>query len=614
MSNGVHASSARNLYGRHGRINPSGRGPKKSHPVRNTLLVLLFLILAAVAAAGVVGYKFYTEAMQVKDHEMAVVDTVKSIGSMDGLDANALDAAIPQIQQHTSAARQITQGKLWEYAAKVPKYGDNIKTVKGMTEVLDDLTSTSLPKLSEIVKTLQTANLSDGKGGVNLQPIQQIQSSFTEVNNLLQQQNINYQNITQPNIDLVKNAYEQGGAQFSKIADQINAVNDMLNVLPQFLGQNGARQYLVIAYSTSEARSSGGLIGSLGTMTADNGKVTVGDFHPNAGFVNVYHGGNSSEESVFSSPLNFNWDIRDWMAVPDFSRTAEVTNKIWRYTYGSSNDGVMAIDPVFIQEMIGITGDITLDNGMTLTGKNTAEFLLNGIYKDVPVAKQDYYFEFVAKSAMSKMFQDLSIPKMLKMTQAMGTMAEGRHLYMYTFHDDEAKNFQGTGLAKNAPSSEEAPEVGIYFNQQNASKLDWYMKRKTTITRTAGTASGKATYHVRLEMTNSVSQAEVNKYGTYLMGGVSNAVASKGTSVEKMLFYAPAGGSISNITASGNHVTKASKVTLNGATTYTSVATLKPGETAVYEFDITTSGKATQDLKLDQTPMCWTDPNVTYNY
>ena len=134
--------------------------------------------------------------------------------------------------------------------------------------------------------------------------------------------------------------------------------------MPKLLGQDGPRTYLLVAQTTSEQRSGGGLVGSLGTMQVDNGNISVGEFHSNKEFVALGESATAEEHDVFSDPLYFSFDVRDLFAVPDFSRTAEMLNTVWqRSEYACDIDGVIAIDPLFIQEMVRINGDITLDNG-----------------------------------------------------------------------------------------------------------------------------------------------------------------------------------------------------------------------------------------------------------
>ena len=66
--------------------------------------------------------------------------------------------------------------------------------------------------------------------------------------------------------------------------------------------------------TTSEMRSSGGLIGSVGELTADNGSVHVGEFKANKDYLPYGIGDHSADMArVFSDegPLHMSFDIRD---------------------------------------------------------------------------------------------------------------------------------------------------------------------------------------------------------------------------------------------------------------------------------------------------------------
>lgn len=411
----------------------------------------------------------------------------------------------------------------------------------------------------------------------------------------------------------VKKAYQQGKDQLDNIADLVGQVSNATHMLPSFLGQNGARTYLLAAQTTSETRSGGGLVGSLGTMTADHGKIAVGDFHPNGEFVNG-NNGTAEEHAVFNRPLGFSFDVRDTFAVPDVSRNAEMLNASWqRSQYACNIDGLISVDPVFIQKMVEINGPVTLSNGTVLTGENTAEYMLNTIYKDVPVAQQDEYFEYIAKTVMDGAFGNMTVDKMMKVAQSIGDLAENRHFYAYTFHDDEAKYFQGAGLAKNAPESETNPETGIYISEQNPSKMGWYIDRTSEVTKT-----GDKTYHVKYTLTNRMTSTEMATCTSYILGGEQKGVggvpvAPSGTSAQRVLIYAPAGGSIGSIAVTGD-VRDRSNATMDGKPLNSSMAYIAPGKSVTYEFDVTVSDKATANMKLDQTPCGKMTNDVKYNY
>lgn len=594
----------------------SARG---AHTTRNILLLVLGVLVVLGAVGGLCAWRFYQQAMDVRDHELAAVEAVSGLRDVSQLrDADTMNAAIEQAQVHASAAKEIADGALWRVASYVPVLGDDVTAVRGMVDVVDGMVGETLPSLASTVQTLMNSGLSGGgEGQLNLQPIVDAQEGFAQANELVQQQVDTINALPQPHVGVVRSAYEQGKEQINKVADMLDQVSGMVQAMPKLLGQDGPRTYLLVAQTTSEQRSGGGLVGSLGTMQVDNGNISVGEFHSNKEFVALGESATAEEHDVFSDPLYFSFDVRDLFAVPDFSRTAEMLNTVWqRSEYARDIDGVIAIDPLFIQEMVRINGDITLDNGQVLTGDNTAEFMLNGIYKAFDPDTQDMYFEYVASAVMDGAFSNMTMDKMMQIAQAMGTLAEGRHFYAYTFHEDEAEYFQGAGFAKNAPDSETDPEVGIYMNEQNASKLGWYLRRSSTITRTACNADGSQTYHVTFSITNTLTSDEMASATTYILGGaqpgVDGIVAPAGTSAQRMLFYAPAGGSITNLTASGDVRDQENK-TMDGKNLITNVAYIAPGETVTFDFDVTTSAKAESDLRLDQTPAGWLDENVTYD-
>lgn len=591
----------------------------RSHVVRNVVLAALGVLVVLGAVGGFCAWRFYQQAMDVRDHELAAVEAVSGLQDISQLrDADTMNAAIKQAQSHASAAKEITGGALWRVASYVPVLGDDVTAVRGMVDVVDGMVGDTLPSLASTVQTLMNSGLSGGgEGQLNLQPIADAQDGFAKANELVQQQADAINALPQPHIGVVRSAYEQGKEQINKVADMLDQVSGMVQAMPKLLGQDGPRTYLLVAQTTSEQRSGGGLVGSLGTMQVDNGNISVGDFHSNKEFVPLGESATAEEHDVFSGPLSFSFDVRDLFAVPDFSRTAEMLNTVWqRSEYACDIDGVIAIDPLFIQEMVRINGDITLDNGQVLTGDNTAEFMLNGIYKAFDPDTQDMYFEYVASAVMDGAFSNMTMDKMMQIAQAMGTLAEGRHFYAYTFHEDEAEYFQGVGFAKNAPDSETDPEVGIYMNEQNASKLGWYLHRSSTVTRTACNEDGSQVYHVTFSITNTLTSDEMAGATTYILGGaqpgVDGIVAPSGTSAQRMLFYAPAGGSITNLTASGDVRDQENK-TMDGKNLITNVAYIAPGETVTFDFDVTTSAKAESDLRLDQTPAGWLDENVTYD-
>lgn len=235
-------------------------------------------------------------------------------------------------------------------------------------------------------------------------------------------------------------------------------------------------------------------------------------------------------------------------------------------------------------------------------------------YKDVPIAQQDAYFEYIAQTVMNQAFGNMNTQKMLAMANSIGDLIEQRHFYAYTTHADETKYFQESGIS----GKESTSQVGIYLNEQNPSKLGWYIDRKATVTKSATNKDGSRSYHVKYTLTNTLTDSEIASANTYILGGVQKGVENKpvaesGTSVQRMLFYAPAGGTIGTITATGD-VRDQRKATMDGKHLTTNVAYIAPGKRVTFEFDVTTSPKATAKLTIDQTPSGKLRNEVDYQY
>ena len=58
----------------------------------------------------------------------------------------------------------------------------------------------------------------------------------------------------------------------------------LINLLPQLLGEDGKRTYLVMVQNPAELRSAGGMVGTIAAITADKGTITIGDFATTSGW------------------------------------------------------------------------------------------------------------------------------------------------------------------------------------------------------------------------------------------------------------------------------------------------------------------------------------------
>lgn len=589
------------------------RHHRKRRRVWPWVVGILTIVVLTLAAVGVMGFQLFKQAKQVQAHENSAIAMLSKFSSGDAETlANAGDI-LPQIAHETQQAQDIAHGGLWNTAAKMPFIGSDISTVQGMTAAINDIVQDSIPQFVNVLKTLNDAQIANGDNGVNLQPIIDAVEPLKKANASFQQQVRDYDALPTPSISMIRSAYDKGETQLNDLADRVNALSNTFQILPTLLGDGQQRTYAVMAMTPSEMRSSGGLIGSVGDLTTSNGTVHIGDFRSNGDYL-PYGIGDHSEDMkrVFTDegPLHMSFDIRDLAVFPNTADSAVAMQSVWNRTpWGQSVplDGVIMVDPVFLQQLIAINGNVTLPDGTVLTGENTAEFLMNTVYQKYPENETDVLFGVVAGQAMKSMFSHMDMGKLYKTGKMLGTMAKGRHFTMYAFDERAEQGIQAAGFTGQTPSSETDPSVGIYLTEQNPSKMGWYVKREAKIQRV--NCDDGDLYHVEFMVHNTMTEEEAKSLPWYITGNNSD---NTGKAMEKILFYAPQGGSISNLMQLGGKVDAVKETTIDGVNAYETYAQVNPGQIATFTFDVRVSTKATAPLTIDQTPMGWVDDGITY--
>ena len=587
---------------------------KRHHRVWPWVLSIVGLFVAVLVLFGIAGFNVYRQSKEVQAHESRALSMISDFSTkIDDANVQKGKDQLPQIQQETSQASAIANGAWWNIANKIPYFGSNVSTVQGMTNVIDDLMHQSVPQFMDVVTNLQHANLSSTDDGINLRPIIDCQQGMQKANESLQHQVGAYNALPQPNIDIVRSAYAQGSDKLNALATRVDALSSTFRMLPGFLGNGQTRTYAVMSMTTSEMRSSGGLIGSVGELTADNGSVHVGEFKANKDYLPYGIGDHSADMArVFSDegPLHMSFDIRDTAVFPDTERAALAMQSIWNRTpWGQQKplSGVIMVDPVFVQEMVAINGPVTLADGTTLNGDNTAEYFLNTVYKQYEASQTDAVFGETTGNVIAGMFKSLNLGKLVKIGETMGTMARERHFTMFSFDANLEKEIQAAGFTGETPNDPQNPSVGIYLTEQNPSKMGWYIKRTATIEKTRCDASG-ATYHVEYTLNNTMKVSDVANLPPYITGVDA---PNRGKGIEKILFYPPAGGRINNISQLNGAVNAVQKTTMNGKELYKTVVEILPEQSVTYSFDVTVSPQAQSALTIDQTPLGWKDTGIT---
>lgn len=531
----------------------------------------VFIAIAAVMVVftGTIG----TQALLVKHHEEAAIAVVKDAVKEHRL--NDLDGVVADMQKQTRAAKNITNGPLWSFTEKLPGIKGSMRVVRMMTDVVDDMARDTVPKFADVAQTIDAKSIYKD-GSINAEPIVQALPELETAAQSLQRYTEEFDRIPTPRIGIVANALNSSRGMLDRANYYMQAaVDEYIPNLPTWLGYEGKQTYAILAMTPGEMRASGGLIGAVGTVTITNGKIAIGDFESNLEFANDGISARNlteDENRLYreEGPMSLNYDVRDIANSPDNVRVADYFKAIWSNAeIGKTTElnGVVLADPLMVQSLVKVLGDVTLPNGTVLTGTNTADFLINTAYKEYPAEETDAMFGTVAKACVQRLMGDLDAGKLGKLASEMLTLAHNRHLAVYSFDPTMQQIFWDFGLTSTVPLDEAKPEIGIYITENNPSKMGWYIKRSTKITQLDCLEDGPAKYHVEYTIRNTMTDEESKTLPWYITGARSEFPDSQGTSFEKIVFMPPAGGTMSDFEVTAMALTRSRIRSITGSST-----------------------------------------------
>lgn len=575
--------------------------------------ILIAIAVVLVAFAGTVG----TQALLVKHHEEAAIAVVKDAVKERKL--NDLDGVVADMQKQTRAARNITNGPLWSFTEKLPGIKGSMRVVRMMTDVVDDMAQDTAPKFVDAAQTIDAKSIYKN-GSINAEPIVKALPELETAAQSLQRYTEEFDRIPTPRIGIVANALNSSRGMLDRANYYMQAaVDEYIPNLPKWLGYEGKQTYAILAMTPGEMRASGGLIGAVGAVTITDGKLEIGDFESNMKFAgaSITARNLSEDENRLyreEGPMSLNYDVRDIANSPETVRVADYFKAIWNQTEMGKDtelNGIVLADPLVVQSLVEVLGDVKLSNGTVLTGTNTADFLINTAYREYPAEETDAMFATVAKACVKRLMGDLDAGKMAKLASEMFTLAHNRHLAVYSFDPTMQQIFWDTELTSTFPFDEAKPEIGIYITENNPSKMGWYIKRSTKITQLDCLEDGPAKYHVEYTIRNTMTDEESKTLPQYITGVMSAFPDSHGTSFEKIVFMPPAGGTMSDFEVTGNGADPVAD-SLNYRLIYTTITQVQPESEVTYSFDVTVSPDAKRKLGVDETPTASEKPDVTY--
>ena len=592
------------------------RHRKGERKKRHTGAIIAAVVAVLLVALGASGFMLLNSAKTVKSEAKEAVEIVGGLkDKVTSGDFSTLPDDAKKIDELCDSMKAETSSPLWTAASFIPVYGSDINAARTMIDALSDVSSNALVPMADNLSQATPGKLFQD-GMINVSALQAVADSLSSSSKVFKSANEKVQGIGDTHISQVIELVDKAKDGFATLNGAVDAAEKVAPVLPQMLGANGqTRHYLVLAMSNVEIRACGGFPGSRGVMSVTDGKLELGDFVK----VDMMKEPLSplpitdEEANLFTTGwglTGFNtlgYTMGDVTMTPDYPRAAQLVSDMQKAIVGDDIDGVFAVDPVFLQYMLGVVGGTQLPDGTVVDGSNAAKVLLHDIYWNYPVEEQDAIFAAVAGSAFNKIVDELGSSDITKIAAAIEKGASEGRILMYSRNDDEEKAAKALGISGALQTdTSEAPILGVYVNNYSYSKMDWFLDKRVTIDSSVENADGSTTYRVTTSLKNTMTPQEKAEMPGYFQGhnGISQDIDDE---VLRLYLYAPAGGSISDIKTSGSGSIEMNEATHDGLKVAWGGVHMLLGQDIKVEYTVTTSkDSGHKELKVRTTPTAQT--------
>lgn len=569
---------------------------------------ILIGVLVIIAVLAVFAGAFVWSALQAKNELQQAVSSAQGLQqTIVDSDKSKREEQVNTFSDHVSKAYKQTSSPLWQLASVVPYVGDDISAVRTMVAAMENISSQALPQLLQAADNIDLNNVHVENGTIEISGLEASQRPLQIADDTIDKATREVKTVKAvktPHIAQVADVLKTAETYCEKLDSVVHSLNSIVQVLPSMLGteshaNDAPRNYLILAQTNAEARPSGGLPGSLGLVTVQGGHVSLQPFVSDSEIQNADEPVvdlTAEERLLFTDKLGK--DIRDVNFTPDFPRTGEIVSAMWNRQYGVAVDGVIAIDPLFLQNMLAVTGGVAMPDGSTLDGANTAQTLLHDVYARMVPQETDEYFAVAAQAAFDHIMQNAGNFK--SYVKALSTSVEQGHVMVWSAHEGEQNLIADSAISGKLITEGAKPQVGVYISDETESKMDWYLHREVTTEFQKVARNGANQYTVHIKLQNTMTAEEAASEAEYVTGGGN--IVPKGQIKTALFIYAPANGRL--VDWEFQNADDYKGVTLhNGLTVGVGDVTLQPGESYEITVHVQSAPDTDEPLTLRQTPL-----------
>jgi hypothetical protein len=395
-----------------------------------------------------------------------------------GYDLVAAGPTLTKVRLDAERAHRLTGDPVWGLAGSIPILGRDLRAARTVSSVLADLTTAARP-LETVLPQLDPELIPAGGGKLDTVALTRLAEALPAVSTAVSAGAVSVGELDpaqlRPEIGSgVSTLNDALGAARGPLADAV----PMLRTLPNMLGAEGKRSWVVLLQQGAEARGTGGLVGAYAVVKTDHGQIKL----VTAQSRGVLDRGPAIPAGALPASLRalHGRDLTEWAgfnASPHFAYTGELVAAGWNArTDTQPLNYVAAVDQYVVAAMLAATGPVTV-RGTVVNEQNAVDFLSRGVYAKW---KNPYVVDKVTTELVDAVFARFTVGRfdLPTLITSMRKPLQERRLLLWAADEEEQSELARYRISGALPT-EDGPFAMAVVNNGGGNKLDAYLKVHT---------------------------------------------------------------------------------------------------------------------------------------
>lgn len=352
--------------------------------------------------------------------------------------------------------------------------------------------------------------------------------------------------------------FTAGQQKLLQLLQIVSSAQQKIPVFLKLLGDRYPHRYLILLQNDTEARPTGGFIGSYLIVDFNDGRLETMEFH------DVYELDGQLRQDIPSpediARISKNWRMRDANYSPDFAISGGKAAWFLQKEGGPSVDTVIAINQSFLANLFDVTGPITLDGLPVPLTKDTYQTVLSYIVESKLSGDQDpkKILRGFIPAFQKKLFSGTSLPRTIKILLK---GLDNKNIQFYSRDEEIEQFFTQMGFGGKVFSIQPGEDyLDVVSTSIGGNKSDLYIRQNITHTSeidSDGTVTDQLNItraHIWNQDAAGRIQATLKNFGFGSMTSGIQSILGAGKNKAVLKVYVPLGSTLTGASMAGQNI------------------------------------------------------------